>query len=76
MQQDIATTRSIEGWDGPAFTVGLDGGDRYTHVCVLGSGGEVVRERRVRTTAPAPGGALEDSRRRGSCSRRGRARRG
>ena len=60
MQQDIATTRSIEGRDGPAFTVGLDVGDRYTHVCVLGSGGEVVRERRVRTTAAALGGALED----------------
>ena len=51
MQQDIATTRSIEGRDGPALTIGLDVGDRYTHVCVLGSGGEVVRERRVRTTA-------------------------
>ena len=60
MQQDIATTRSIEGRDGPAFTVGLDVGDRYIHVCVLGSGGEVVRERRVRTTAAALGGALED----------------
>ena len=24
MQQDIATTRSIEGRDGPAFTVGVD----------------------------------------------------
>ena len=60
MQQDIATTRSIEGRDGPAFTVGLDVGDRYTHVCVLGGGGEVVRERRVRTTAAALGGALED----------------
>ena len=60
MQQDIATTRSIEGGDGHALTIGLDVGDRYTHVCVLGGGGEVVRERRVRTTAPALGGALED----------------
>ena len=58
MQQDIATTRSSDGGDEPAITVGLDVGDRYTHVCVLGSGGEVVRERRVRTTAPALGGAL------------------
>ena len=60
MQQDIATTRSIEGGGGHALTIGLDVGDRYTHVCVLGSRGEVVRERRVRTTAPALGGALED----------------
>ena len=49
MQQDIATTRSIEGKDGPAITVGLDVGDRYTHVHALGAGGEVIRERRVRT---------------------------
>ena len=49
MRQDSATTRSIEGRDGPAITVGLDVGDRYTHVHALGAGGEVVRERRVRT---------------------------
>ena len=58
MQQDIATPRSIEGRDGHALTIGLDVGGRYTHVCVLGSGGEVVRERRVRTTAPALSVAL------------------
>ena len=46
MQQDSATTRSIEGKDGPAITVGLDVGDRYTHVHALGAGGEVIRERR------------------------------
>ena len=44
----------------PANTIGLDVGDRYTHVCALGSGGEVVRERRVHTTALALGGALGD----------------
>ena len=60
MQQDIATTRSMEGGEARALTIGLDVGDRYTHVCALGSGGEVVRERRIRTTAPALGGALED----------------
>ena len=60
MQQDIATTRSIEGRDGHARTIGLDVGDRYTHVCVLGSGGEVVSERRVRTTELALSGALGD----------------
>ena len=37
MQQDSATTRSIEGKDGPAITVGLDVGDRYTHVHALGA---------------------------------------
>ena len=58
MQQDSATTRSIEGWAGPAITVGLDVGDRYTHVHALGTGGEVLRERRVRTAAAALGAAL------------------
>ena len=58
MQQDIATTRSIEGVDGHALTIGLDVGDRYTHVHALGAGGEVVRERRVRTAAAALGAAL------------------
>ena len=60
MQQDIATTRSMEGGEARALTIGLDVGDRYTHVCALGSGGEVVRERRVHTTALAVGGALRD----------------
>ena len=58
MQQDSATTRSIEGKDGPAVTVGLDVGDRYTHIHALGGGGEVLRERRVRTAAAALGAAL------------------
>ena len=58
MQQDSATTRSIEGKDGPAITVGVDVGDRYTHVHALGAGGEVLRERRVRTAAAALGAAL------------------
>ncbi len=58
MQQDSATTRSIEARDGAAITVGLDVGDRYTHVHALGAGGEVMRERRVRTAAAALGAAL------------------
>ena len=58
MQQDSAATRDIEGRDGHAVTVGLDVGDRYTHVHALGAGGEVVRERRVRTTAATLGTAL------------------
>ena len=49
MRQDNATTRSIESREEPAVTVGLDVGDRYTHVHALGAGGEVVRARRVRT---------------------------
>ena len=58
MQQDSAATRSMEGRDGPELTIGLDVGDRYTHVHALGAGGEVVRERRVRTTAAALSTAL------------------
>ena len=53
MRQDSATTRSIDGRDGHTVTVGLDVGDRYTHVHALGAGGEGVRERRIRTTAAA-----------------------
>jgi transposase len=34
-------------------TVGLDLGDKYTQVCVLDSGGEVLEEARLRTTALA-----------------------
>ena len=60
MQQDIATTRSIEGRAGPVLMVGLDVGDRYTYIYALGTDGEVVRERRVRTTELALSGALED----------------
>ena len=52
MRQGIATTRSDDR-DEPAVTVGLDVGDRYTHVHALGAGGEVVRERRIRSTAAA-----------------------
>ncbi len=58
MQQDTATTWSIEGREGSGVTIGLDVGDRYTHVHALGADGEVVRERRVRTAAAALGAAL------------------
>ena len=58
MQQDIATTRSMEGGEARALTIGLDVGDRYTHIHALGAGGEVIRERRVRTAAAALGAAL------------------
>ena len=66
MQQDIATTRSSDGRDEPANTIGLDVGDRYTHVHALGAGGEVLREQRIRTTALALSSALGTSPRRGS----------
>ncbi len=58
MRQDSATTWSIEGKEGSEVTIGLDVGDRYTHVHALGAGGEVLRERRVRTTAAALGMVL------------------
>ena len=58
MQQDTATTWSIEGKEGSGVTIGVDVGDRYTHVHALGAGGEVVRERRVRTTTAALGMVL------------------
>ena len=34
-------------------TVGLDVGDRYTHLCVLDATGEIVEEGRLRTTPAA-----------------------
>ena len=60
MQQDIAMTRSIESREESGVTIGLDVGDRYTHVHALGAEGEVVRERRVRTTELALSSALGD----------------
>ena len=35
------------------MTIGLDVGDRYSYLCVLGENGEVVEEGRVRTTPEA-----------------------
>ena len=43
---------------GPPSPSALDVGDRYTHIHALGGGGEVLRERRVRTAAAALGAAL------------------
>jgi transposase len=39
--------------DGAGMTVGLDLGDRYSHLCVLDEHGEVCEEGRIATTAPA-----------------------
>ena len=44
-QHSTDTERMTEG-----RTVGLDVGDRYTHLCVLDAAGEVAEEGRVRTT--------------------------
>jgi hypothetical protein len=46
---DDATTPLCEG----KVTLGLDPGDKRTQVCVLGSGGEVLEEARLRTTPVA-----------------------
>ena len=40
----------IQGMDGGTVTVGIDVSDRYSHLCLLGDDGEVIREQRVRTT--------------------------
>ena len=58
MQQHNATTRGIESREESGVTIGLDVGDRYSYLHALGAGGEVVRERRVRTTASALATAL------------------
>ena len=58
MQQYMATTRkpepkgirNREPIGAPELTCGLDVSDRYTHVCVLDSAGEVIHEQRIRTT--------------------------
>ena len=39
--------------DAEAVTVGIDVSDRYSHLCVLGGDGEIIREERVRTTTAA-----------------------
>ncbi len=37
----------------PERTIGLDVGDRRSHLCIVDKGGEVVEEARLRTTSPA-----------------------
>ena len=71
MQQYMATTRkpepkgirNREPIGAPELTCGLDVSDRYTHVCVLDSAGEVIHEQRIRTTALALQGAFAGSER-------------
>ena len=43
----------------PGTTIGVDVGDRHTHVCVLDQRGEVVEEARIRTTEAALKGCFE-----------------
>ncbi len=42
-------TESRKVGDAELVTVGIDVSDRYSHLCVLGGDGEIVREERVRT---------------------------
>jgi len=47
------TTRTSTTTPAPAWTVGLDVGDRVTHVCVLDAAGAVVEQARLATTPTA-----------------------
>ena len=48
---DVTESRKVG--DAELVTVGIDVSDRYSHLCVLGGDGEIVREERVRTTTAA-----------------------
>jgi transposase len=48
------TTRRIT----PKLTIGLDLGDRFTHLCALDARGQIVTTERLRTTPAALEGAL------------------
>ena len=37
----------------PKLSVGVDLGDRYSHVCVVDSAGDIIEEGRVQTTQAA-----------------------
>ena len=53
MAQGTAVAESRKVGDAGLVTVGIDVSDRYSHLCVLGDDGEIVREERVRTTTAA-----------------------
>jgi len=38
---------------GTTLTIGIDLGDRFSHCCVLDTGGDVIEHARVRTTPEA-----------------------
>ena len=52
-QRTSDVTESRKVGDAELVTVGIDVSDRYSHLCVLGGDGEIVREERVRTTTAA-----------------------
>lgn len=49
----IAQKRQEITMEVPAYTIGLDLGDRSSHACVLDANGEVIERRSLPTTAPA-----------------------
>ena len=53
MAQGTAVAESRRVGDAELVTVGIDVSDRYSHLCILGDDGEIVREERVRTTTAA-----------------------
>lgn len=53
MKKNSRTTRSAEWKEKPAFTVGIDLGDRFSHYCVLNQDGEVIEEGRIPTREAA-----------------------
>ena len=53
MAQGTAVAESRRVGDAELVTVGIDVSDRYSHLCILGDDGEILREERVRTTTAA-----------------------
>ncbi len=53
MAQGTAVAESRKVGDTELVTVGIDVSDRYSHLCILGDDGEILREERVRTTTAA-----------------------
>lgn len=47
MKKSSRSSRAAEWKEKPAFTVGLDLGDRFSHYCMLNKDGEVVEEGRI-----------------------------
>jgi transposase len=54
MNKTIKASRRMEtAKDKPEMTMGIDVGDRYSHICLLDDAGEVVERDRVRSTEAA-----------------------
>jgi hypothetical protein len=51
MKKDLQCTEPNAPTQGAGKTIGIDLGDRWSRYCVLDSGGEIVEEDRLRTTA-------------------------